>query len=749
MQLAAQESPDFRDNHLAPLRADSLSVIAVATGVIGYIWLALIIWPVTGAAASSTAWLGAGLLTFTVIASYRLKNHHLLAAAHILIWGILVTITLVIFMFHSLAAAYLFILPVIFASVLLDQRAVFWVAAITGLLTLAIGLSFREVLLPTSEIILPVIIIGLVALASWLSARNLYIALAWVWAGYERARYNEQVAREHQAELRRVLKALDEATHRVERLNYMLALARDQAEEARRLKQQFAQTISHELRTPLNLVVGFIEVMVQSPEYYGQPLPQPYLRDLSIMYRNACHLQNLVNDVLDLARIEAAQMSLTPEDTDIGNLVRETINTARSLVEGRGLVLRTRIEPGLPHLRVDPVRIRQALFNLMNNAVRFTDRGSITISTYHESGQVVVAVADTGIGITPEDIPRLFEQFQQLDGSTRRQRGGAGLGLAISKQFVELHGGKMWVESQPGQGSTFFFSLPVASADLLAMPDGHARDIGESLSAKWGEEGILLAVTRSASGASLLDRYVRGCRTVVFHSLAQARRAALQLIPQLVVVDLACVKVTTAELEALAQQWGLPNTPFIACPLPGEEPLRQRLAVDSYLLKPVSRQSLWDVLRQLGQEIDSVLVIDDDRDFVRLLTRMLDSPVRRYQVISAHSAQEGMMMLDQHQPDLVLLDLGLPDQDGAQVIERIRSNPQWRNIPVVIVSAQDEIDHMEKLMEPTIVARTGGFMPGEVVQLIQQVIDMSTGARLSADKDGLYPMVKANGRAGA
>jgi signal transduction histidine kinase/CheY-like chemotaxis protein len=665
----------------------------------------------------------------------------------VLIGGILVTITLVIFTFHSLAAAYLFILPVIFASVLLDQRAVFWVAAVTGLLTLAISLSFRDVSFPTSEIMLPVIIIGLVALASWLSARNLYIALAWVWAGYERARYNEEVAQERQAELRRVLKALDEATHRVERLNYMLALARDQAEEARRLKQQFAQTISHELRTPLNLVVGFIEVMVQSPEYYGQPLPQPYLRDLSIMYRNACHLQNLVNDVLDLARIEAAQMSLAPEDTDIGSLVRETVNTARSLVEGRGLALVTGIADDLPHLRVDPVRIRQVLFNLMNNAVRFTDRGSITVKAYDEVGQVVVAVADTGIGITPEDLPRLFEQFQQLDGSTRRQRGGAGLGLAISKEFVELHRGKMWVESQPGQGSTFFFSLPAGPANLLAIPDEQTGEKGSALSAKWGEEGILLAVTRSASGVSLLDRYVRGCRTVVFQSLEQARHAAQQLIPQLVVVDLACTKVAAAELEGLAQQWGLPNTPFIACPLPGEEPLRQRLAVDSYLLKPVSRQGLWDVLRQFGEEIDRVLVIDDDRDFVRLITRMLDSPVRRYQVISAYSAQEGLMMLDQHQPDLVLLDLRLPDQDGSQVLEQIRSSPQWRNIPVVVVSAQDEIDHMEKLTGPTIVTRTGGLMPGEVVQLIQQVADISTGARLPAEKEEQYSPVKTNSRA--
>ncbi|MBC7239137.1 MAG: hypothetical protein H5T71_03435, partial [Chloroflexi bacterium] len=227
------------------------------------------------------------------------------------------------------------------------------------------------------------------------------------------------------------------------------------------MKQQFAQTISHELRTPLNLIISFTELMIQTPEYYEAPLPPKYARDLGIIYRNARHLQSLINDVLDLARIEAAQMALITEETDLSALTYEAVNTVRSLVESRGLALHTNIPPALPRLRVDPRRIRQVLFNLLSNAVRFTEKGSITVTVMQQDNEIVFAIRDTGIGIADEDKTRIFEEFRQADSGTHRRYGGAGLGLAISKRFVELHGGRIWVESQVGQGSTFYFTLPI------------------------------------------------------------------------------------------------------------------------------------------------------------------------------------------------------------------------------------------------------------------------------------------------
>jgi signal transduction histidine kinase len=601
-----EEVTDLR-NELVPLQAESLKLIALLAIVIGYAWL---LWSMPSRfdePAPLSAWIGTVLLIPGTVVSLLLKDRHLHMAAHVLVWSILGAVTCAMFTFPSPASVHLFIVPVLFASVLLSQPAFLLVAATSGFVILSIDLmrigmpllsGDRPFPLQTIALIiqslsggtaLSLAIIGLATLSSWLSARSLYTALGWFYHAYERARRNEQAARDHQAELKRVLKALDEASHRLERVNYMLRLTRDQAEEAQRLKQQFAQTISHELRTPLNLIVGFAELMTQSPEYYGGRLSAAYQRDLNIVHRNACHLQSLVNDVLDLARIEAAQMSILPEEIDPASLVLEAVNTARSLVEAGGLTLHTRIEPNLPRLWGDPTRIRQVLFNLLNNAARFTEQGSVTISVRRQEENVCFAVADTGLGIAAEDIPRIFDEFQQIDGGTRRRHGGAGLGLAISRQFVELHHGHIWVESQPGKGSTFYFSLPLSGSELAIVPGSRKLwQADHSWPTRESGEPVLLVVTRSLSAVALLTRYVGGFRTVAVPDLEQARHSVGQLVPQIVVIDKACEDLSRAQLEEIARIWELPGTPFVTCSLPGEDPLRQQLAVEGYLIKPVA-----------------------------------------------------------------------------------------------------------------------------------------------------------------
>ena len=727
--------------NLADLQEKSLAIIALFAGALGYTWFLWVGWTRPAGATLAIAWVGVGLLTLGVAASYVLKRRHLQLAAHLLVGSSLAATVCAMLVFPLPDLAYLLILPVIFASVLLSQGAHLLIATAAGLLILALDLTRTGPPLPSARVtppvmvgalitrllshhpMLPIAIIALVTAASWVSARNLYTALTWVLHAYERARDNEETARQRQAELRRALKALDEATYRLERANYMLALAGDQAEEAQRLKQQFAQTISHELRTPLNLIVGFTELMTESPEYYGAELPPTYLRDLNIVHRNACHLQEMINDVLDLARIEAAQLSLVLQDSDPAQLIQEAVTTARSLVEARGLALRTEVEPGLPSLRVDPTRIRQVLFNLLNNAARFTDEGSVTVKAHRRGDEVTFAVADTGVGIAPDEVPRIFEEFHQADGSTRRSHGGVGLGLAISQRFVRLHGGRIWVESELGRGSTFYFSLPVGESCPTAAPPARPTGAGGTALAEAAERPVLLAVTRSPSAAALLMRYVRGFRTVIVPNLEQAHRYARQLMPQVAVIDQACENLEPGSLSQLAARWDLPRVPFVACPLPGGELLHQ-LAVDGYLIKPVSRRSVWDVLRRFGENVDRVLVVDDDQDFVLLMSRMLeDNPVRRYQVLSAFTGQDALTMLQHHQPDLVFLDLGLPDMDGSQVIERMRSNPAQRHIPIVIVSGQDEMGSTQTMRGAVVIARADGLMPSEVVHWIQEVAD--------------------------
>ncbi len=712
--------------NLSQLQVDSLKVIAIFAGMTGYLFTVLVARPESRLAQNMGAWASGPFLLLAAVASYLLRERYPRVASSLLLAGMLAAIASIEFAFRADDLAYLVVVVVVSASVLMGQNAIFPAAGVSGIVvtaisTLTLGLPFTS-----RGVLLPILVISWVAIASWLSARNLYTALAWVWNGYEQARHNEEVALGRGAELRRALKALDEAAYRLERTNYMLSLARQQAEEAYRLKQQFSQTISHELRTPLNLIVGFTDLMLKSPEFYGGHLTPAYLRDLSIVHRNARHLQNLVNDVLDLARIEAAQMSIILEETDPAMLVQDAVNTARSLVESRGLALRVDVEPDLPPVSVDPTRIRQVLFNLLNNAARFTQRGSVTVSVQRQDGQVLFAVADTGMGIASEDIPRLFQEFQQVDGSARRRYGGAGLGLAISRGFVELHGGRIWVESQVGRGSTFFFTLPLKEADPLApRADASTAAHAARLAVEKPEERVLLAATQSASAAALLTRYINGCRTVVVHSLEEGRLAAQKVMPQAVIIDMAIEALDADRLEQLARSWGLVHVPFLACSLPGEETLRRHLAVEGYLIKPISRESLWDVLRQLGEAIDQVLLVDDDRDFVRLMTRMLDNPVRRYQVITASSGQEALALLGHTRPDLILLDLMLPDIDGYQLIGHLRARLNGRHVPIVVVSAQDEGNRSEIVAGTVLLTVPDGLVPAEIVQWVQNALDMA------------------------
>jgi CheY-like chemotaxis protein len=502
----------------------------------------------------------------------------------------------------------------------------------------------------------------------------------------------------------------------------MLARARSEAERARRLKQEFAQNISHELRTPLNLIIGFTKLMAQSPEYYGEPLPPAYLRDLSIVHRNAAHLGDLVNDVLDLARIEVAQMGLVLEEVDPVELVNEAVETARSLIESRGLALDVEMDGDLPRLWLDPTRIRQVLFNLLNNAGRFTNEGGVTVRVENLDDRVRFSVVDTGIGIAEEELPKVFQEFHQIEDRVIQGQGGTGLGLAISRQFVELHGGCIWVESELDQGSTFSFTIPIQEPGDVASPREDLR--GEmSVTEPKCDQRMLLAVTKSLSGMGLLSRHLRDVRTVVAHDLEVARETARQLLPQAIFIDTCSIEADDDGLQNIGRRWNMPNVPFIVCPLPSEESWRQQLTVDGYLIKPVNRDELWNVLRRFGNKIDKILIVDDDKDFVRLLTRLLDNPVRRYQVHGAYTGQEALEIARRWKPDLLLLDLALPGMQGAKVAQHMREDPDLCDIPIVVVSGKEGEGNGQKLEGALRVTRASGLRTSEIVDWVQEVLD--------------------------
>jgi len=294
------------------------------------------------------------------------------------------------------------------------------------------------------------------------SIASFYTALAWYRAMQKRADDLLDESREHQAKLTQTLKSLDVAYQNLNRMQQNLIIARQQADEARRLKQRFAANISHELRTPLNLIVGFSEVMVMTPEIYSDNrLPPKLAHDLYQIYTSSRHLLEMVDDVLDLSQAELSAFSLDFERTDVAHFIQESSEVFHNIFRDGRLRFSITLSPDLPEVEMDRTRTRQVILNLLSNAHRFTETGDVRLSVWRKGQEVFFAVKDSGRGIPSDKHTQIFEEFYQVDSSLSRRHGGAGLGLAISKRFVETHQGRIWVESDVGDGATFIFSLPL------------------------------------------------------------------------------------------------------------------------------------------------------------------------------------------------------------------------------------------------------------------------------------------------
>ena len=720
--------------YMDELHYNSLRLICHILSIVAYLWLVYVIWPQTGGAAGPAAWTSSTVLTIVVVLGYFARNQYSRPASFALVLGLTVATLGAIIHFGAYSLIYLFIVPVCVAGVLLGPLSTILVAIISSMITAVLGSIVFRISFVAPEIMIPQMIILLVAVTSVIAVRNLHTALRWSWQSYTRSLESERTARLRGAELRQALKSLDESTYRLERMNHALRLAREQADEARRLKQRFAQAISHELRTPLNLIMGFTELMIQSPEYYGHSVAPGYTRDLGIVYRNAKHLQGLVNDVLDLARIEAEQMSLAFAETDPARLVADAVATSRSLVESKGLSMVTRISPDLPPVNCDAIRVRQVLFNLINNASRFTETGSVTVGVEAQNSRVRFWVEDTGVGIAQDDLPKLFKEFSQLESAKGIVPGGIGLGLAISKSFVELHGGDMVVQSALGRGSKFSFTLP--SMDTEPGPGEMVSPRSSEALGKGGRStnDILLAVTQSQAVADLLSRHIEGVRVVTISTIDQARRLVGDLVPQMVLVDVCSVDLNHGQFGQLSSDSHGQGIPIISCGFSGEEYLRKQMNVDGYLTKPIAKEGLWDLLRDLSDDVKRVLVVDDDHDFVRLVSRMLEDPVRQYECAGAYTGAEALEMCVRWLPDLLLLDLGLPDMDGAVLLDRVRAALPDRPMHVIVVTGHGETEGLDLLRGEVTITKSDGMTSSQMLDLIQALVNAGHSRSATDDR---------------
>ena len=548
-----------------------------------------------------------------------------------------------------------------------------------------------------------------------LVVRTLYTALGWAWTMQQRADHLLQLSRDHQGELGRALKSLGLTNTILERTQRELVVARKQAEGARLMKERFAANVSHELRTPLNIILGFSEVMYLSPEVYGDLKWTPDLReDVYQVYSSSRHLLEMIDDVLDLSRMEVVGFTLNKEPAQLAPLLEETVEIVTDLFRAHSTHLEVDVEPDLPTLDIDRTRIRQVLLNLLNNAARFTESGVVRLSAKRQDGEVAVSVSDTGPGIPADKLCYLFDEFFQVERSLHRKSGGAGLGLAISKHFVDAHDGRIWAESQQGVGSTFTFTLPIPGEYVPLS----RLEVVEPVASAASEppQPLVLVVDSDRGVADLVRRHIEDHQVVWVPDADRLHEEVMLHHPRAVVCN-----VPPGEQRDFDDAFPVP-VPLIECSLPSQTWLADDLSVASCLTKPITGEQLVHEIDRIGNVRD-VLVIDDDWGFCQLVARMLDASDRLLGTRLANNGSEGLLALKDHRPDLVLLDLVMPGVDGFQVLDAMRRNPELADVPVVLLTATSYAeDAMRQLSSQMVIRRVDGLGPREVLECLRALI---------------------------
>jgi signal transduction histidine kinase/CheY-like chemotaxis protein len=618
------------------------------------------------------------------ISAYALRRKHYALACWVLLVSAILGDSLVILAHPNSRALTLGVLIVVAANALLSTRAALAAATLMwGLGTLAANLAqgIPALTAANGDMLLTYYLTGG---AVWLASRPLHTSIEWALAGWTEARKALAEARARRAELYRTVRALEEATYRIERMNNELLVAERDSQEARILKARFAATVSHELRAPLNLILGFSKLMALSPDSYGGPLPRAYRADVDAVYRNSQHLVALIDDILDLSQIEAQRLPLVKDRVDLQeDVIKKAVSIVQPLAERKGLCLRLEITSDLPWVLADPMRLRQALLNLLTNAIRFTERGGITVRAKSLDGALVVSVQDTGQGIASDDLPKLFQEFRQLQRGPTGEATGSGLGLSISKHLIELHGGQIWVDSQEKVGTTFSFSIPLPGSDLLPP-----MVKTENLRGPTPPGDYCLIVHDDARLVRLLAHALEGYRIVGLPDTQQLLTLAEQLHPRGILTTPELVESVRAELVAAPF-----DVPVLSCALPRVADHDHLGRILSYLVKPITTETVTATMHLVEHDGEStVLLVDDDPDAVRLLERLLTTIPRPYRILRAYDGVQALALVQETLPDIIFLDWAMPGMDGREVLLRLRADGRTRAVPVAIVSARDWVE---------------------------------------------------------
>ena len=552
---------------------------------------------------------------------------------------------------------------------------------------------------------LPLLTAVLSLVANWtvagtaIAIRSRAVSLTrWSWQHFERAQILLDDARTQKADLEQALDDLEHANRQLALAGERMAILRTAAEEARKNKTAFVIRVSHEFRSPVNIIMGIADLMLRNPEVYDGAFPPQALHHLQIIHRNCQHLSDMVDDVLDLTQAEGGKMRFYRSLVQLERIVIGATEVVRPLLDEKRLNLDVMVPSDLPPVFCDETRVRQVILNLLGNAARFTEKGGVTIRAQHDSQRVIVSVSDTGSGIAKEDAEHIFEPFTQAMDRSMRGARGSGLGLSISREFIELHGGRMWLESELGTGTTVFFTLPLNPlADHVVQPGHQIREDWI-----WREDGF--RTDRAVSSERLMR-----ARVLVYDETGGVHAQLKRFSDEIELIDLDgldglmdelnhcpahAVVVNTmeyAELRPLVDRLTriAPDTPVIGCCVPQEMQQAIEAGALDYLVKPVAPDDLRRVFEMLDESLERVLIVDDDEDtqeLMRMYTRAYDACI---EVEVAGSGDEALNLIASHVPDLVLLDIVMAPVDGWQVLAAMRAHETLCEIPVIVISGQD------------------------------------------------------------
>lgn len=459
------------------------------------------------------------------------------------------------------------------------------------------------------------------------------------------------------------------------------------------MKNEFVSTVSHELRTPLTSIKGYIDLILEGEAGEINEIQREFLNTVK---QNNDRLVALINDLLDISRIESGRVHLRIKPVNFYEIVDETVNTFKTLIDKKSLNLSVSFHDEPPIVNVDRDRICQVMANLLSNAIKYTPaNGKIGIDVVNVDGEVFISIKDTGIGISLDDQQYLFTKFYRVDSSLTREIGGSGLGLSICKTIIELHGGRIWVDSEAGKGSVFTIAFPVAAQKEEVIPEVSLAEVSSVIKGHKGKR--ILVVDDEPDIAKLIQIYLEkeGYFVIKAFNGEEAIALARKEKPDLVTLDIMMEKMDGFEvLRQLKNDPSTLNIPVVILSIVSDERKGFRMGATDYLSKPINPRRLVKVINDiLGKKLyekdkkRKILIADDDADIIKLLSRVLKG--KGFEIFEANNGLEAIKLAEEKRPHLILLDLRMPEMDGYQVIEKLKKSNTTNHIPIVVMTAYE------------------------------------------------------------